>query len=109
MEYMCQNHQPCQVPTLSQHDHIHLSSNHALCEAHLAPPNQDLHITTVTFHSPLSGFDCHDLQSHLSLLLRKDSRSRSSSPLLIPGLLEERYKPVNPQVKSVVELFPCST
>ncbi len=53
------------VPTLSQHDHNHLNSNHA----HLVPPNHYLHIPTSTYHSPLSGLDRHDLQTHLHLLL----------------------------------------
>ncbi len=60
-----ENHQPRQVPTLSQHDHTHLNSNHA----HLVPPNQDLHITTITCHSPLSGLDRHNLRTPLSLLV----------------------------------------
>ncbi len=62
---LSENHQPRQVPTLSQHDHTHLNSNHT----HLVCPNQDLHITTVSCHSPLSGLDRHDLRTPLLLLL----------------------------------------
>ncbi len=58
------NHQPRQVPTLSIHNHNHLNTNHA----HLAPPDRHLHITTSTPHSPLSGNDRRDVQTHLFLL-----------------------------------------
>ncbi len=69
---MSENHQPHQVSTLSQHDHIHLNSNHA----NLASPNQDLHITTVPCHSPLSCLGHHDHRTHLLLL-------PSPTPILI--------------------------
>ncbi len=63
---LSENHQPRQVPTLSQHDHNHLNSNHA----HLVPPNHNLHITTITCQSPLSGLDRHNLRTHLLLQLQ---------------------------------------
>ncbi len=63
---LSENHQSRQVPTLSQHDHNHLNSNHA----HLVPSNHNLHVTTITCHSPLSGLDLHDLRTHLLLLLQ---------------------------------------
>ncbi len=61
---MSAKHQPRQVLTLSIHDHNQLNTNHA----HLAPPDHHLHITTSTPHSPLSGNDHRDLQTHLFLL-----------------------------------------
>ncbi len=66
-------HQPCQVPTLSMHDHNHLNTNHA----NLAPPGHHLHITTSTPHSPLSGNDRRDLQT----LLR--TPAREPRPLIL--------------------------
>ncbi len=101
------NHQPRQVPTLSQHDHTHLNSNHA----HLVRHNQDLHITTVSCHTPLSGLDRHDPRTHLSLLLLvpvivHQLRSPFRTPVRErqPGI----FSPISPSNCSMPTCYRCS-